>query len=55
MLGDEDVTHIPPERRDIGFVFQQYALFPHMSVYDDLAFTLRLRHQPRQYISGQVM
>jgi len=55
MLGDKDVTDLSPERRNIGFVFQQYALFPHMSVYDNLAFPLRLRRLPRHSVSKRVM
>jgi ABC-type Fe3+/spermidine/putrescine transport system ATPase subunit len=37
------VTNIPPSRRNLGFVFQHYALFPHMSIFDNLAFPLRVR------------
>jgi molybdopterin-binding protein len=37
-MHDEDVTHLPPERRGIGFVYQQYYLFPHLSVYDNIAY-----------------
>ena len=40
-FGDEDVTELPPEKRGIGLVFQNYALYPHMSVYDNIAFPLR--------------
>lgn len=40
-FGDEDVTGLPPEKRGIGLVFQNYALYPHMSVYDNIAFPLR--------------
>ena len=39
-FGDEDVTALPPEKRGIGLVFQNYALYPHMSVYDNIAFPL---------------
>jgi len=40
-FGDEDVTNLPPEKRGIGLVFQNYALYPHMSVFDNIAFPLR--------------
>jgi putative spermidine/putrescine transport system ATP-binding protein len=39
-----DVTHLPPEKRDIGMVFQNYALFPHMTVRDNLSFGLEMRN-----------
>lgn len=39
-FGDEDVTDLPPEKRGIGLVFQNYALYPHMTVYDNIAFPL---------------
>jgi len=40
-FGQDDVTQLPPEKRDIGLVFQNYALYPHMTVYDNIAFPLR--------------
>ena len=40
-IGGRDVTREPPAARDVAFVFQQYSLYPHMSVYDNLAFPLR--------------
>ncbi|MFO1081614.1 MAG: ABC transporter ATP-binding protein [Reyranellaceae bacterium] len=46
-FGGRDVTLVPPHKRDIGIVFQSYALFPHMSVGDNVAFALRARHVPR--------
>ncbi|WP_031086980.1 ABC transporter ATP-binding protein [Streptomyces sp. NRRL WC-3549] len=46
-LGDRDVTALPPHRRGIGMVVQQYALFPHMRVEDNVAFGLRARKVPR--------
>lgn len=42
-VGDRDVTHVAPNRRDVGMVFQRYALFPHMTVADNIAFPLRMR------------
>jgi putative spermidine/putrescine transport system ATP-binding protein len=42
-IGDADVTDMPAERRGIGFVFQNYALFPHLDVFENVAFPLRLR------------
>jgi putative spermidine/putrescine transport system ATP-binding protein len=42
-LDDEDITDLPPEKRDIGMVFQNYALFPHLTVYRNLAFGLEMR------------
>lgn len=42
-IGDRDVTSLPPNRRDIGMVFQKYALFPHMTVAQNIAFPLKMR------------
>jgi iron(III) transport system ATP-binding protein len=47
LVGDEDVTELPPERRDIGMVFQSYALFPHLSVFGNVAYGLRCRKVAR--------
>jgi putative spermidine/putrescine transport system ATP-binding protein len=46
-VGDRDITFAPPHKRDIGIVFQNYALFPHMSVGENVAFPLRARRQPK--------
>ena len=51
---DEDVTNVPPERRDIAMVFQTYALYPHMRVYDNIAFGLRMRRTPADEIEQLV-
>lgn len=47
-IGGRDVTALPPQRRDLAMVFQSYALYPHMSVRDNLGFGLRIRKTPRE-------
>jgi len=54
LLAGEDVTHAPPERRGIGFVYQDYALFPHLSVAGNIAFGLKLRKTDRGDIEERV-
>ena len=53
-IGDRLVNDVPPKDRDIAMVFQSYALYPHMSVYDNLAFGLRLRRTPKKEIDRRV-
>jgi iron(III) transport system ATP-binding protein len=53
-FGDQDVSHLPANRRGIGFVFQNYALFPHLSVFENVAYGLRVRRQAADAISGAV-
>jgi multiple sugar transport system ATP-binding protein len=53
-IGDRLVNHVPPKDRDIAMVFQSYALYPHMSVYDNMAFGLRLRKTPKAEIDRRV-
>ena len=50
----DDVTDMPPERRDVAMVFQTYALYPHMRVYDNIAFGLRMRRTPHHEIKQRV-
>src|SRR5438552_2608733 len=53
-IGDRVVNNVDPKDRDIAMVFQNYALYPHMSVYDNMAFGLKLRHVPSQEIKKRV-
>ncbi len=50
----EDVTDLPPKDRNVGMVFQSYALYPHMTVYDNIAFPLKLKKMPRNEIDRKV-
>jgi len=54
LIGDQVVNDIAPKDRDIAMVFQSYALYPHMSVYDNMAFGLKLRKTPKQEIKKRV-
>jgi putative spermidine/putrescine transport system ATP-binding protein len=47
-IDGQDITRIPPYRRNIGMVFQNYALFPHMTVADNVGYPLKMRHTPRK-------
>jgi iron(III) transport system ATP-binding protein len=49
-----DITHLSPERRGFGMVFQNYALFPHLNVFENVAFGLRARKRSKQEIAGRV-
>jgi sulfate transport system ATP-binding protein len=51
---DEDATHRPARERNVGFVFQHYALFRHMTVFENIAFGLRVRHGPKRRIQERV-
>jgi sulfate transport system ATP-binding protein len=53
-IGGEDVTRTPARKRNVGFVFQHYALFPHMKVKDNIAFPLKVRRWPRRQINERV-
>ena len=53
-LGDQDLTHTPPEHRPLNTVFQNYALFPHMSVFDNVAYGLKMEKRPKQEIRERV-
>ena len=53
-IGDRLVNDVAPKDRDIAMVFQNYALYPHMTVYDNMAFALKLRHVPKAEIDRKV-
>lgn len=53
-INNRCVTHVPPKKRDIAMVFQNYALYPHMTVYNNLAFSLKLQKMPKAEIREKV-
>jgi spermidine/putrescine ABC transporter ATP-binding subunit len=53
-ISGKDISRLPPERRGLGVVFQSYALFPHYSVFENIAFPLRLRRMPEDEIKRRV-
>jgi sulfate transport system ATP-binding protein len=53
-INGRDVTHVPPQRRGIGFVFQHYAAFKHLTVRDNVAFGLKIRKRPKAEIKEKV-
>ena len=55
VVADEDVTRVTARQRNIGFVFQHYALFRHMTVFENIAFPLRVRHRPKDQVRDRVM
>ncbi|EBW1603925.1 ABC transporter ATP-binding protein, partial [Salmonella enterica subsp. enterica serovar Kottbus] len=54
LFDSENVTHTPPYRRRVGMVFQNYALFPHMTVADNLAYGLKMQKTSRATIDSEV-
>ena len=54
LIDGRDVTSLPPQSRDVAMVFQSYALYPHLTVRDNLAFGLRARHAPREVIAERI-
>ncbi|MCX5240921.1 ABC transporter ATP-binding protein [Streptomyces prunicolor] len=54
VVGGRDVTRLAPQKRGLGFVFQQYLLFPHMTVWDNVAFPLQLRSVPKAELRRRV-
>jgi putative spermidine/putrescine transport system ATP-binding protein len=54
LIGGQDFTSLPPERRSIGIVFQNYAIFPHMDVFNNIAYGLKVRKRPAAEIAERV-
>jgi multiple sugar transport system ATP-binding protein len=54
LIGDRDVTDLPPRQRNVSMIFQNYAVWPHMTVYDNIAFALKLKKQPKDEIDKTV-
>jgi putative spermidine/putrescine transport system ATP-binding protein len=54
ILDGAEIGRVPPEKRDIGMVFQNYALFPHMTVAENVGFPLRVRHKPKAEVADRV-
>src|SRR5437867_3658022 len=54
LIAGEDVVDVPPKDRDIAMVFQNYALYPHMTVYENMSFGLRLKRYPKDEIARRV-
>ena len=53
-IGERKINYVPPKDRDIAMVFQNYALYPHMTVYDNIAYGLKLRRFPKRVIDQKV-
>src|SRR5436305_15317391 len=54
MIGDRDVTDLPPRQRQIAMVFQSYAVFPHLNVFENIAFGLRMQKRPADEVKRRV-
>ena len=55
LFDGEDITNVPPYKREVNTVFQKYALFPNMNVYDNIAFGLKIKKEPKDIIEQKVM
>ena len=55
IFDNEDITNLPPYKREVNTVFQKYALFPHMNVYDNVAFGLKIKKEPKDVIEQKVI
>src|ERR671915_1334495 len=53
-IGGRDVTDLPPRKRDIAMVFQSYAVFPHLTVFENIGFGLRMKKRPKPEVTRRV-
>src|SRR5438034_4884541 len=53
-IGDRDVTNLAPKERDVAMVFQDYALYPHMTVAENLGFALKMARRPKSEVRARV-
>ena len=54
LFGDKDVSNVPSQERNVGVVFQSYALYPHMTIYDNIAFPLRIKNDAQAEIDRKI-
>ncbi len=54
LIGDQNVTNVPPKHRNIAMVFQSYALFPHLNVQENVAFGMKIRRNPKEQIAEEI-
>jgi spermidine/putrescine ABC transporter ATP-binding subunit len=54
LLDGQDIASVPPQKRGFGMVFQNYAIFPHLNVFENIAFPLRARHSPKAMVADRV-
>ena len=50
----QDITKLPPNKRQLNTVFQKYALFPHMTIAENIAFGLKIKNKPKSYIDDKI-
>lgn len=55
LVGGRDITHLPPNKRNVGLIFQNYALWPHMTVFENIAYGLRLRRLKKDEVEQKVL
>ena len=54
IVGGQDISMIPPNKRPLNTVFQKYALFPHMNIAENIAFGLKIKNKPKSYIDDKI-